>query len=193
MSSKPLLRKRLFDFSTLWNQPCVCILGSKTTHSLFMLRNTFTSFILGLGIFVSSAVQAQTLTADTNWLKEKLNSLVIDKDESVNPQFDFNDCQMTMKVDTKEEGITVKMDMNWPLKEIRKVSYKPSTGGAYTLLLDIPGDKVKGKMKIGIFSKKIRSKANEGHTSIDLRTTDEKLVQEIKQRFEGAIKQCQAR
>ncbi|WP_041616415.1 hypothetical protein [Spirosoma linguale] len=158
-----------------------------------MLRNTFTSFILGLGIFVSSAVQAQTLTADTNWLKEKLNSLVIDKDESVNPQFDFNDCQMTMKVDTKEEGITVKMDMNWPLKEIRKVSYKPSTGGAYTLLLDIPGDKVKGKMKIGIFSKKIRSKANEGHTSIDLRTTDEKLVQEIKQRFEGAIKQCQAR
>ncbi|WP_461149402.1 hypothetical protein [Spirosoma pulveris] len=158
-----------------------------------MLRNTFTNLLISLGLFVAASTQAQTLTADTGWLKEKLNNLVVDKEDSVNPQFDFTDCQMSMKVDTKEEGIRVKLDMNWPLKEIKKVSYKPASGGTYTLVLDIPGDKVKGKMKVGIFSKKIRSKGEDGHTSFDLKTTDEKLVQDMKQHFESAIKQCQAK
>ncbi|WP_144035905.1 hypothetical protein [Spirosoma fluviale] len=75
-----------------------------------MLRHTPTQLLMGLGVFIASATQAQTLTADTGWLKEKLNSLVIDKDDSVTPQFDFNDCQMSMKVDAKEEGIAVKLD-----------------------------------------------------------------------------------
>lgn len=157
-----------------------------------MLFKKITLLCVGMSLLFALTTHAQTRATDTDWLKQQLNSLVTDKDDNVTPVFNFTDCQMTMNVDTKEEGISVKMNMIWPLKEITKVSYKPASKGTYTLLLDIPGDKVKGKMKVGIFSKKIRSKAEEGHTSFDLKTTDEKLVQEMKQRFDSAISQCRS-
>jgi hypothetical protein len=157
-----------------------------------MFFKKVTLLFVGMSLLLALTSRAQTLAADTDWLKQQLNSLVTDKDDNVTPVFNFSDCQMTMNVDTKEEGISVKMNMSWPLKEIKKVSYKPASKGTYTFLLDIPGDKVKGKMKVGIFSKKIRSKGEEGHTSFDLKTTDEKLVQEMKQRFDNAINQCRS-
>ncbi|GAB2551110.1 hypothetical protein [Spirosoma aerophilum] len=157
-----------------------------------MLFKKIAPLFVGMSLLLALTTHAQTLANNTDWLKQHLNSLVTDKEDNVTPIFNFSDCQMMMAVDTKEDGIAVKMNMNWPLKEIKKVSYKPAGGGKYTLLLDIPGDKVKGKMKVGIFSKKIRSKGEDGHSSFTLNTTDEKLVQEMKQRFDNAISQCRS-
>jgi len=90
-----------------------------------MLRICIASLLLGLGLVTAKPTQAQTLAENTTWLKEQLNELV-DNSEA-KPVFDVNDCLMTMNVDTKEEGIRVKMDMNWPMKEIRNVSYKAAS------------------------------------------------------------------
>ena len=47
-------------------------------------------------------------------------------------------------------------------------------------------------MKIGIFSKSLRQKGDGGHTSFDLDTQDETLVQEMQRRFEAVIGQCRS-
>ncbi|MGF7214892.1 hypothetical protein GGR92_001032 [Spirosoma lacussanchae] len=154
-----------------------------------MLRTCITSVLLGIGLITAGTAQAQTLTENTTWLKKELNELVDSSDAK--PVFDFKDCLMTMNVNTKEEGIRVKVDMNWPLKEIRKVSYKAASNGNYTLVLDVPANQVKGKVKVGIFSKTLREKGDGGHTSLDLNTRDEKRIQAIQQRFETSIRQCQ--
>lgn len=151
-------------------------------------------FTISLIMLLPSMAGAQTLKDNTDWLKKQLNELVDEKDDETKPVFSFNDCQMLMNLDTKEEGIRVKVDMNWPLKEIRKVSYKPAADGKYTLVLDVPGSKVKGKVKVGIFSKSLRDKdrGSDGHSSFGLNTKDEKVMQEIQQKFEASIKQCQS-
>lgn len=141
-------------------------------------------------VLAASVTVAQSRKENTNWIKDQLNRLT--EQETTKPVFDFDACQMRMNVDTKEEGIRVRMDMNWPLSEIRRVSYKPSDGGRYTLVLDVPATKVKGKLRIGMFSKSLRQKGDGGHTSFDLDTQDETLVQEMQRRFESLIEQCRS-
>lgn len=134
---------------------------------------------------------AQTTQLDTLWLGKQLNQLTInDEDESIKPVFSFQPCQMRMVVDTKQEGIKVKMNMNWPLGEIRKVSYKPTEEGIYRLVLDIPANKVKGKMKVGFLSKKLRPKGEDGQSTFELNTSDEQLMQRIQQQFESLAATC---
>ena len=151
-----------------------------------------TSLIISLliGLFTSSS-HAQTADQDTLWLKQQLNELVLDDEPDIKPVFSFPPCQMQMVVDTKQEGIKVKMNLNWPLKEVRKVSYQPTKEGHYTLKLDIPANKVKGKMKIGFLSKKLRPKGDDGQSSFDLNTNDEQLVRRIQHQFESVVARCQ--
>ena len=159
-----------------------------------MLLKITALFAISLILLLSSMAGAQTLKDNTDWLGKQLNELADNDDDDAQPIFSFDNCQMLMNLDTKEEGIRVKVNMNWPLREIRKVSYKPAADGKYTLFLDVPGNKVKGKMKVGIFSKSLRDKnrGSDGHTSLDLNTTDEQLMQKIQQRFEASVKQCQS-
>ena len=92
--------------------------------------------------WAASLTLAQSRQQNTDWIKDQLNRLM--EQETTKPVFDFDACQMRMNVDTKEEGIRVRMDMTWPLSEIRRVSYKISDGGRYTLMLDVPANKVEG-------------------------------------------------
>lgn len=140
-----------------------------------------------------SFAHAQTADQDTLWLKQQLNQLVLEDEPDIKPVFSFQPCQMQMVVDTKQEGIKVKMNLSWPLGEVRKVSYQPTKEGHYTLKLDIPANKVKGKMKIGFFSKRLRPKGDDGQSSFDLSTNDEQLMQRIQQQFESVIARCQVR
>ena len=147
---------------------------------------------LFVGLLTSFA-HAQTADQDTLWLKQQLNRLVLDEEPDIKPVFSFQPCQMRMVVDTEQGGVKVKMNLNWPLGEVRKVSYQSTQGGHYTLKLDIPANKVKGRMKIGFFSKKLRPKGDDGQSSFDLNTNDEALMGRIQHQFESVIARCQAR
>ena len=145
---------------------------------------------LFIGLFTSSA-HAQTGDQDTLWLKQQLNQLVLGDEQGIKPVFIFQPCQMRVVVDTKQEGIKVKANLDWPLGEIRKVSYQPTETGHYTLKLDIPDNKLKGKIKVGFFSKRLRHIGNDNQSSFDLNTNDEQLVRRIQQQFESVIARCQ--
>jgi hypothetical protein len=163
--------------------------GILFTNQTSMHRTVRLLISLFIGLFASFA-HAQSAQQDTLWLKQQLNQLVLDDEPDIKPVFSFQACQMRMVVDTKQEGIKVKMNLNWPLGEVRKVSYQPTPTGRYTLKLDIPANKVKGKMKIGFFSKRLRPKGEDGQSNFDLNTNDEQLMRRIQQQFESVIARC---
>lgn len=116
------------------------------------------------------------------------------------PKFDFNGCQMNMVLDSKDKDVSIGMNIAWQLKDVRTVSYKQGKNGQYTLVLDVPTDKVKMSMGMGGFagsfnsddvdSKNKDSKNKDNTTSFTLDTKDEPLVREIKQKFEESVQLC---
>lgn len=161
--------------------------------------------LLGVAILAGSQAHAQTLAKNTDWLEKQLNKLVKDDDQkgmSVNgkratPKFTFNRCQMDMNLDTKDDDVSIGMNMAWQLKDVRKVSYKKEKDGQYALVLDVPADKMKMNMAGGGFSGSFNmndkdSKKENSNTSFSLSTKDESLVKEIKQKFEESVQLCRS-
>jgi len=143
----------------------------------------------------TAPAQAQTLAKNGNWLEKQLNRLVMDKDGNQTPKFSFKGCGMNMTLDSKEEDVSVGMQMAWQLKDVRKVSYKKDKNGQYTLLLDVPADKVKMAMSVGGFSGSFNNDGKDGKnkdntTSLTLNTSDESLMKQIKQKLEESGQLC---
>jgi hypothetical protein len=141
-------------------------------------------------------VQAQTLAKNGQWLEKQLDQLIKDKKDNEAPKFTFKGCEMNMNVDTKDKDVSVGMHMGWLLKDVHKISYKKDKDGQYTLLLDVPADKVKMAMNIGgfggSFNQDSKDKNNKDNTtSLNLSTTDESLVRQIKQKLEESVQLCQ--
>lgn len=162
--------------------------------------------LLGLTIVANQSAQAQTLNKNTAWLQKQLNALAKeDEDHNVKvngkkstPKFDFKGCQMNMNIDSKDEDVSVGMNLAWQLKDVRKVSYKREKDGNYALVLDVPADKVKMNMGIGGFSgtfnmndeKDKKDKGENSTSSFSLTTKDEKVVKELKQKFDESVELC---
>lgn len=159
------------------------------------------AFLMGL------PTHAQSLARNTDWLKKQLNKFVTDDtkhDMKLNgkkstPTFDFKECQMSMTLDTKEDDVAIGMNIAWQLKDVRNVSYKREKDGQYTLILDVPADKMKMSMGVGGFSgsfnmndtdKDKNSKGTNANSSFNLATKDEALVREIKEKFDESVKLC---
>lgn len=151
---------------------------------------------LSCGIsLLAGQTHAQTLAKNGNWLEKQLNKLVMDEDKDQTPKFAFKGCQMNMNVDSKDKDVSVGMDMDWQLKDVRKVSYKKRENGQYTLMLDVPADKVKMAMSLGGFSGSLNTSGKDNHnknntTSLTLDTKDESLVRQIKQKIEESVQLC---
>ena len=142
------------------------------------------------------SVQAQTLAKNGQWLEKQLDQLIRDKKDNEAPKFSFKGCQMDMNVDTKDKDVSIGMHMGWLLKDVRKISYKKDKDGQYTLLLDVPADKVKMAMNVGgfggSFNQDSKDKNNKDNTtSLNLSTNDESLVRQIKQKLEESVQLCQ--
>ena len=142
------------------------------------------------------SAQAQTLTKNGRWLEKQFDQLIKDKKDSEVPTFTFKGCQMNMNLDTKDKDVSVGMHMAWLLGDVRKISYKKDKDGQYTLLLDVPADKVKMAMNVGgfggSFNQDGKDKQNKDNTtSLNLSTTDESLVKQIKQKLEESVQLCQ--
>ncbi len=157
----------------------------------------------GIASLTSLSTHAQTLAKNTDWIQKQLNRLVTDDDEhemklngkKSTPKFAFNGCQMNMILDTKDKDVSIGMNIGWQLKDVRTISYKPGKNGQYTLVLDVPTDKVKMSMGMGGFSGSFNSddkdsKNKDNTTSFTLDTKDESLVREIKQKFEESVQLC---
>ncbi|WP_159470005.1 hypothetical protein [Dyadobacter sp. 3J3] len=165
----------------------------------YFTATAFSAFMLLTGL----TTQAQTLAKNTAWLEKQLNKLVTDddnhkmqsKDKKAVPKFDFKGCQMNMVLDSKDENVSFGMNMAWQLKDVRKVSYKQNKDGQYTLILDVPADKIKMNMGIGGFSGSFNMddediKESGTNSSFSLDTKDEALVKEIKQKLEESVQLC---
>ena len=140
--------------------------------------------------------RAQTLTKNGQWLEKQFDQLVKDKKDDEVPKFTFKGCQMDMNLDTKDKDVSVGMHMGWRLSDVRKISYKKDKDGQYTLLLDVPADKVKMAMNVGGFGGSFNQDGKDKHskdntTSLNLSTTDESLVRQIKQKLEESVQLCQ--
>lgn len=159
--------------------------------------------LLGVAVLTGAQAQAQTLARNTDWLEKQLNKLVTDDDKhnmNVNgkkatPKFDFKGCQMNMNLDSKDDDVSIGMNMAWQLKDVRKVSYTKEKDGQYKLMLDVPADKMKMNMGLGSFTGSFNlndkdSKEKESNTSFSLSTKDESLVKEIKQKFDESVQLC---
>jgi hypothetical protein len=136
---------------------------------------------------------AQTITKNTDWLEKQFGKLI--KDERDTPKFTFKGCQMNMAVDTKDKDASIEMNMAWQLKDIRKVSYRRGKNGQYTLLLDVPTDKVSMAMSLEGFSGSFNTNGRGNHnqdnlTSLNLDTKDESLVKQVKQKIEETVQLC---
>jgi hypothetical protein len=140
-------------------------------------------------------VQAQTLAKNEAWLEKTFDQLIKDKKDNETPKFTFKGCQMNMDLDTKDKDVSVGMHMGWLLSDIRKVNYRKDKDGQYTLLLDVPADKVKMAMNLsgfgGSFNQDNKDKNNkDSTTSLNLSTSDESMVKQIKQRLEESARLC---
>ncbi|ADB39759.1 hypothetical protein [Spirosoma linguale] len=140
--------------------------------------------------------QAQTLAKNGQWLEKQFDQLIKDKKDNEAPKFTFKGCQMNMDLDTKDKEVSVGMHMGWLLSDVRKISYKKEKNGQYTLLLDVPADKVKMAMNVGGFGGSFNQDSKDKHnkdntTSLNLSTTDESLVRQIKQKLEESVQFCQ--
>lgn len=102
---------------------------------------------------------------------------------------------MNMDLNTKDKDVSVGMHMGWLLSDIHKVNYRKDKDGQYTLLLDVPADKVKMAMNLGgfggSFNQDNKDKNNKDNTtSLNLSTSDEAMVKQIKQRLEESARLC---
>lgn len=159
--------------------------------------------LLGAALLPGFQSQAQSLAKNTDWLEKQLNKLV-KSDENRNvkskgkeavPKFDFKGCQMNMSLDSKDESVSFGMNLAWQLKDVRKVSYKQNKDNEYTLILDVPADKIKMNMGIGGFSGSFNMddedvKESGSNSSFSLDTKDEALVKEIKKKLEESVELC---
>jgi hypothetical protein len=177
----------------------------KKTKPIAMKKNAAAIAILLLGIilFTSMKTQAQTLSKNEDWLEKQLNKLVVgDENRSMQskgkkavPKFKFKGCQMNMVLDTKDEDVSIGMNMSWQLKDVRKVSYKQNKDHEYTLILDVPADKIKMNMGMGGFSGSFDMDDEDikdagTNSSFGLDTKDEVLVKQIKQKLEETVQLC---
>ena len=165
----------------------------------YFTATAFAAFMLLTGL----STHAQTLAKNTAWLEKQLNKLV-SEDEKHNlksngkkavPKFNFKGCQMNMVLDSKDEEVSFGMNMAWQLKDVRKVTYKQNKDREYTLILDVPADKIKMNMGMGGFSGSFNMddediKESGSNSSFTLDTKDEGLVKEIKQKFEESVQLC---
>ena len=165
----------------------------------YFTATAFAAFMLLTGL----NTHAQTLAKNTAWLEKQLNKLIIEdnnhnvesKNKKAVPKFDFKGCQMNMVLDSKDENVSFGMNMAWQLKDVRKVTYKQNKDGQYTLILDVPADKIKMNMGVGGFSGSFNMddediKESGTNSSFSLDTKDEALVKEIKQKFEESVQLC---
>ncbi|MFD2937838.1 hypothetical protein [Spirosoma flavum] len=140
--------------------------------------------------------QAQTLAKNGQWLEKQFDQLIKDEKANEVPKFTFKGCQMNMDLDTKDKDVSVGMHMAWLLSDVRKISYKKDKDGQYTMLLDVPADKVKMAMNVGGFGGSFNQDGKDKHnkdntTSLNLSTTNESLVKQIKQKLEESVQLCQ--
>lgn len=145
---------------------------------------------------IISPAQAQTLAKNGQWLEKQFDQLIKDKKDNESPKFTFRGCQMNMDLDTKDKEVSVGMHLGWLLSDVRKVSYKKEKDGQYSLLLDVPADKVKMAMNVGGFGGSFNQDGKDKHnkdniTSLNLSTTNESLVKQIKQKLEESVQLCQ--
>ena len=145
---------------------------------------------------ISQPAQAQTLAKNGQWLEKQFDKLIKDEKDNKVPKFTFKDCQMNMNLDAKDKDVSVGMHMAWLLSDVRKISYKKDKDGQYTLLLDVPADKIKMAMNLGGFGGSFNQDGKDKHnkdntTSLNLSTTDELLVRQIKQKLEESVQLCQ--
>ena len=146
-------------------------------------------------LLLARPTYAQTLAKNGDWLEKQFDKLMTDKQEDDTPTFTFRGCQMNMTLDSKDKDVSVGMDMAWQLRDVRKVSYTKDKDGKYTLLLDVPADRVKMAMNLGGFSGSFSTddkdtKDKDNKTSLSLNTTDESLVKQIKQKLEESVQLC---
>lgn len=153
--------------------------------------------IVSFGFSLVQPAHAQTLAKNGAWLEKQFNQLTIDddKDKDENATFRFRGCQINMDVDSKDKDVSVGVNMAWQLKDVRKVSYKKNKDGQYTLLLDVPADKVKMAMNLGGFGGSFntdgKDKDNKDNTtSLTFNTKDESLIKQIKQKLEESVQLC---
>jgi len=151
------------------------------------------SALLSFVFLLARPTYGQTITKNTDWLEKQFNKLI--KAERDSPRFTLRGCQVNMIVDTKDKDASIWMNMAWQLKDIRKVSYNREKNGQYTLLLDVPADRVSMVMSLGDFfgSFNTNGKSNQNQdniTSLNLDTEDELLVKQIKQKIEEAVQLC---
>ena len=166
-------------------------------------RFTIAIALLSLTFLTGSQTHAQMLAKNTDWLEKQLNRLVTD-DEQHNmnlngkkstPKFDFNGCQMNMNLDNKDKDVSIGMNVAWQLEDVRKISYKQEKDGQYTLVLDVPADKMKMNMGLGGFSGSFNmndkdTKGEDTNSSFSLGTKDEALMRQIKQKFDESVQLC---
>lgn len=134
-----------------------------------------------LTLLLVQQTHAQTLVKNEDWLEKQFNKLVTDEQDKETSKFTFKGCQMNMALDSKDSDASVGMNMAWQLRDVRTVSYKKEKNGQYTLLLDVPADKVAMAMSMGGFSGSFnadgKDKQNKDNTtSLNLATKDESLV-----------------
>ena len=151
--------------------------------------------------------QSAAFTQNTQWLENKLNTLVIDDEDKkmevngkkTHPTFKFNGCQMAMNIAAHDPSFSMNMSISWLLKDVTKVSYKKEKDGKYTFALSVPPDRMKinlgkdsGNSISGNFNLKDddKDKSDESENNFKLNTTDEKLVQEMVTRFKTCIADC---
>lgn len=151
--------------------------------------------IVCLAFATAQPTYAQTLAKNGAWLEKQFDKLIKDEKDDETPKFTFRGCQMSMDLDTKDKEASVGMHMAWLLSDVRKVSYKKDKDGQYTLLLDVPADKVKMTMNLGgfggSFNQDSKDKGKKDNTtSVGLSTTDESLVRQIKQKLEESVQLC---
>lgn len=161
--------------------------------------NIFNKYIVisALSAFASllaSPAHAQTIAKNTVWLEEQFNKL-LKQDEGATPIFTFTDCQMNMALATKDKDVAVGIKMSWQVKDIRKVSYHKAKDGQYTLVLDVPTDRISMAMGFGDFSTSFTTTSKGNHnqdniTSLTLNTVDEAVVRQLKQKIEELVQLC---
>jgi hypothetical protein len=171
------------------------------------MKSLFTlTFVICLTLQASA--QSAAFKQNTQWLENKLNTLVIDDDDKkleVNgkkshPTFKFNACQMLMLIQANDDKFSMNMNISWLLKDVTKVSYKKGDDGNYAIVLNVPPDRMKVDMGFGNDNsvsgsfnlgddKKAKDK-NDNQNSFSLATKDEKLIQEMVKRFESCIAEC---
>lgn len=118
--------------------------------------------------------QTKTLRQNNEWLEQHLNNLVF-KEGGDNARFRFDDCDARMEIGVKEkDGFNMGMNFGCALSQIEQVSYRKEDEG-YQLKLRLK-----------------KEEADDNNLSFSLATTDEKLMQEIKQRLETSIAACKS-